>query len=295
MKIALIGDLHYPFRLSDRDAAEAARDAFYERALGAFLSIEADHHVSLGDLTHEGEAEAFEHVYGFARRRHPEQRLLHVFGNHDTFALAKADIRRWTERPRYEEIASADVRLLFLDTAREADRGNWGGTLDGEQLDWLGERLAAEDARPLLIFAHHPVPGTTDRSDEAMMGLDPEPGEALLSLLKRRGGPALYMNGHNHVQSLVSRGGLHFFQAASVLDVPVAWLLFADAEGVQAEAVPLFAELPEERVLEWTTLVGRHMDDYLRHPRAAGDGFSAEWRVSWAGTDADRGGEGAAR
>ncbi|MBB6670713.1 metallophosphoesterase family protein [Cohnella nanjingensis] len=295
MKLALIGDLHYPYRLFDRAEAEEARDSFYEAALAAFLSIEADYHISLGDLTHEGEAEAFEAVFSFARRRHPGRRLRHVLGNHDTFSLPKSDIRSRTGMPRYEAIEAEEARLLFLDTARDADRGNWGGTLDGEQLDWLSLRLSGDDRKPLLIFAHHPVPGTTARSGEEMLGLDAEPGRALLSLLERRPGPAVYMNGHNHVQSLVRRGRLHFFQAASVLDVPVAWLLTVDADGLLAESVPLLPEHPAERVRAWTAVISRSMDDYLRHPHAEGGGFPAEWRVAWAETDAAAVAEGGAR
>ncbi|OAO89192.1 hypothetical protein AXX17_ATUG03440, partial [Arabidopsis thaliana] len=261
MKLALIGDLHYPANLLGRKDAEAARDAFYEAVLGAFLSVDADYHISLGDLTHEGTAEEYEAVYGFIRSRYPDRRFLHVLGNHDTHSLSKPDLEKLTGSPRYQMIEEQEMTMLLLDTAREMYPDNWGGTLDEEQLTWLAAHLPKEAHKPVLVFGHHPMQGTTARSNEEMMGLDTDSSSRLKHLLGGVPGAGFYWNGHNHVQSLVREGNWHYFQAASMLDIPAIWTVTLGGNELLLEQVHV--GLPEDMgqkglLNEWSELICRN-------------------------------------
>lgn len=63
MRLILMGDLHYPYLEQSNDQLLEARERFYSQFLQKFLEIEADWHISLGDLTNQGVAEEIEYVF----------------------------------------------------------------------------------------------------------------------------------------------------------------------------------------------------------------------------------------
>ena len=64
MKIAMIGDLHYPSIDEAIPGLKESRTVFYEKFMKQFLETEADFHVSIGDLTNYGTESELTEIYG---------------------------------------------------------------------------------------------------------------------------------------------------------------------------------------------------------------------------------------
>ncbi|WP_127583292.1 metallophosphoesterase family protein [Paenibacillus koleovorans] len=215
MKLALLGDLHYP-HLSGDAAVVALRDSWFGGVLKSFLDVEADIHISLGDLTNEGRADELRDVYGAVDGHVPPRRFVHVLGNHDTLAMGKREWMASTGQARYFALERAEATLVFLDTAKEGRADDFGGELDAEQAEWLGRIVRESGEKPLLVFGHHPLVDTTTNSEQPMFGFhreaDPWP------ILRGKRGRGFYFCGHNHAHSIVKREQWHFIQTAACLD-----------------------------------------------------------------------------
>ncbi|MFE4713325.1 metallophosphoesterase family protein [Paenibacillus sp. NPDC056722] len=274
MKLAIIGDLHYPDELtSDEPSIAAARDAYYERFMDLFLSLEADYYISIGDLTHAGEAAEFKYVMRHIEKRGLRDRFLHVLGNHDTYTHPKSDILALTRLKRYEVIEEHDARIILLDTAREI-REDWSGTIDEEQLNWLHNQFRQDPDKPLIVIGHHPLYGTTARSTESMMSLDPD--LTVWPLFEQWQGAGFYFNGHNHVNSIVQQEHWHFIQTAAVPDVPSVRMVNIIDQEVNVETI----SFASDAFSNWASVFTPHMYDYERHPGCEGDTSALELFVN---------------
>ncbi|BBI35483.1 metallophosphoesterase family protein [Cohnella abietis] len=274
MKLAIIGDLHYPIELTNPNPQiEQARDAYYEHFMDKFLAIDADYHISVGDLTHAGEYSEFNYIMNKIADSKFSGQFLHILGNHDTYTYPKKDILAVTKQQRYGFIEGPDATILLLDTARET-RDDWSGTIDEEQLDWLKQQMSRPTDRPLLVFGHHPLYGTTERSTEEMMSLDPNLD--IWPVLEQWKGNGFYFNGHNHIHSIVSKDNWHFIQTASVPDVPAVRIVTVLEDEVKLETV----SIASEELTEWASLFTASMFDYDIYPNAEGDSKAAELIVS---------------
>ncbi|MEK3910567.1 metallophosphoesterase [Paenibacillus sp. FSL H7-0331] len=216
MRLNVMGDLHYCFMENGTVEMLEARDKVYADILEHFVREDSQFHISIGDLTHEGMPEEFDYV--FNRINNDGRSLIHVLGNHDTYLLPKAEVVAITKQQRYHAIDSEEALLLFLDTTKEMNRDDWGGEIDAEQLEWLQAKLEESGNKPVLVFAHHPVYGTTARSTEEKMSIDPQVN--MIEVLNKKQGPGFYFCGHNHVNSIVQQEGWYFIQTAACLDVP---------------------------------------------------------------------------
>jgi 3',5'-cyclic AMP phosphodiesterase CpdA len=216
MRIALIGDFHYSRMHHDSEELVKAKEQAYRYMMQAFLDQEADFHISIGDLTHEGVPEELEQIVEWMD--YGGRQFIHVLGNHDTYSIPKADILAITGQERYRVIDTEDVMLLILDTTQEMNPSDWGGTLDAEQLVWLHQQLERSGDKPVFVFGHHPVHDTTMRSTMDMLSIHPRVD--VKSVLHRKAEGGFYFCGHNHVNSLVRQAGWHYIQTAACLDVP---------------------------------------------------------------------------
>ncbi|RDW16475.1 hypothetical protein CWR48_16460 [Oceanobacillus arenosus] len=63
MRIAVIGDLHYPALHEDYRFIENNRDGFYSTFIQKLFSTPADLYISIGDLTNFGLPEEYEEIY----------------------------------------------------------------------------------------------------------------------------------------------------------------------------------------------------------------------------------------
>ncbi|MFF2093854.1 metallophosphoesterase family protein [Paenibacillus sp. NPDC058174] len=272
MRIAIIGDLHYPAELINHTKInEVARDAFYKHFMASFLSINADYHISVGDLVHDGQPAEFNQVLSHVDSFNV--RFLHVLGNHDTYTHSKETVLSLTQQQRYSVIETSDALILLLDTAREC-RDNWGGTIDEEQLGWLAMQMNREADKPLFVFGHHPLYNTTARSTEPMMSLDPD--VEIWPILERWPGVGFYFNGHNHIHSIVRKGQWHFIQTAAVPDVPAVRVVTVNANEIRLE----MTSLADEAWSEWTSAFTGNMFDYEMYPNAEGDSSAERLIVS---------------
>lgn len=227
MKIAIMGDLHYPsihgvqfpdwygreIKALDEDIINK-RDAFFAYYLEQFFSQEVDLYVSLGDLTHFGMKDEFEEVYELI---HQYNKPLYLpLGNHDLYSMTRKEIAAYTKMEDNFSIEKEEAIFVFLETARELDYKNHDGWLNDKQLKWLEDILENSGEKMVVIFAHHPIYDTTARSDVHMLSI--HPSIDLWSVLKKKKGKGILINGHTHTDSIVSKGNWDFVQASAVLD-----------------------------------------------------------------------------
>lgn len=125
MRLMVMGDFHYSRMESGSAEMLAARDEAFSTMLGKFLEWDADLHISLGDLTHEGHPEELEFVFDSIESS--GRPFIHVLGNHDTLSLPKAEILTITGQQRYHAIDREEAMLLFIDTTKEMNADDWGG------------------------------------------------------------------------------------------------------------------------------------------------------------------------
>ncbi|PWI57008.1 metallophosphoesterase family protein [Sulfoacidibacillus thermotolerans] len=224
-RIAVIGDLHYCLT---NDQKFAERNLFYKGMLEAFFSIEADLHVALGDITHNGTREEWKEFITLAKylAAQTQCNFQFVIGNHDTLHCFKSDIVELTAQPLYTMIEWQDLRVVLLDTTKETSPLNWGGEIHDAQFEWI-RSLRAHPSKVTAIFAHHPFPNTTSGANQPMMSLS-TPHELYFEM-SQSDCRVIYVNGHNHIQSVFVDAVLWpkwtFVQAASILSSPSFLLL----------------------------------------------------------------------
>jgi predicted phosphodiesterase len=217
-------------------------------AVAEMVALAPDAVVVKGDLTAAGtvaEYESFRATYepAFGSRLHV------VRGNHDSYHGAHfADTAT-------QEVTLDGVTLAILDTARPH---RVGGTLSGDQLEWLDE-LGARADRPVLVFGHHNMwnPDRDVRIDE-YFGLHPDSAERLVATFARRPRLAGYFAGHTHRnlrQTIAAAGPAPFVEVACVKDFPGAWAEYRVFEG---GILQVFRRISTPDALAWSERT-RHM------------------------------------
>ncbi|WP_158289482.1 metallophosphoesterase family protein [Paenibacillus flagellatus] len=273
MRIAIMGDFHYPRMQHAGNELLKARESFFGGMLERFMAIEADLHVSLGDLTNEGTEDELGYVFGKIRSLGGGNSFVHTLGNHDTYWMPKADILAITGQLRYRAIETDEAVVLVLDTTREMNPADWGGELDPMQLEWLDGQVRRSERKPLLVFAHHPVYGTTARSTISKLSIDPNID--IRSILSKKQGFGVYFCGHNHQHSIVREGNWHFVQTAAVLDVPAFRIAEVRDGALSVETV----RVRDEELQRLARLIGGNMVYFGLHAEADGDPADHALRV----------------
>ncbi|TWT27186.1 metallophosphoesterase [Planomicrobium sp. CPCC 101110] len=243
MRIAVIGDLHYPELTTDNQFIAGARQGFYETFMERFFSIPADLYVSIGDLTNYGTEEELENIYSIIRR-HGKQ-FVHVLGNHDVYGLKRKEVLDITQQQRFHLVETDTAMLAFLDTTREQDLTDCGGILDPIQQEWLESVVEYSGETPLLVFGHHPIYATTAKSHEPMHYIHPH--VQVQEILQKKQGPGLYVNGHNHYNSIALRKRWTFLQIAAVLDEQAARIIDISDSLISIDSIDLSDPLLEEQ------------------------------------------------
>lgn len=263
MKLVLMGDLHY----HDIDEAipgwREARSAFYETLLECFLELDANFHISLGDLTNFGSTSELQEVYELLNRR-KDRTFIHVLGNHDLYAQTRKEVLALTGGQRYLSIDTDKATLVFLDTAKEMDYEDWGGWIDDEQLQWLEDIVKTCRTKTLLVFAHHPVFNTTSRSELDKGSI--HPSIDMWRILSQKKGKAVYFNGHTHVDSIVEQSGWTFVQLSACLDQHGFRVVEIDEEEIRISAI----DIADEAVHTHAPMLHRHMKYFQHKPDARG-------------------------
>ncbi|RNF39856.1 metallophosphoesterase family protein [Planococcus salinus] len=235
MKIAVIGDLHYPALEEEYGFIEENRKAFYETFLERFFSVPADLYVSIGDLTNFGWKEELEEVYALINQH--QKPFLHVLGNHDVYGQTREEVLNITGQQRFHSITTESAVLAFINTAKEQDFEDWGGTLDPQQLDWLEGAIEQSGDLPLIMFAHHPVYDTTANSEKEKLSIHPD--VPVWEILSKKEGAGLYVNGHNHTNSIAARDQWNFLQLAAVLDEQAVRTIEVSESHISVDSIEL--------------------------------------------------------
>ncbi|WP_416147584.1 metallophosphoesterase family protein [Salipaludibacillus sp. HK11] len=235
LKLALIGDLHYPRLEKETEEFMRARDYFYQSFIDQFTAEEASFHISIGDLTHHGYMNELEDIYRYLGQRTINFR--HVLGNHDAYTNRKSDILAMINQPRYNKVETEEAILLFLDTTREMNADDWSGDMDQEQLEWLDKSIEESGTKAVMIFGHHPVYDTTDRSTFKNLSIVPEID--MKAILNKKKGPGFYFCGHNHSHSITQENQWTFVQTADCLDHQSYRLIEVDKDQVQISMITI--------------------------------------------------------
>lgn len=262
LKIAVIGDLHYPALEEGNVSIEEDRNMFYETFLERFFSIPADLYVSIGDLTNFGWKEELEEVYSIIDRH--QKPFVHVLGNHDIYGLTRKEVLSLTKQQRYHAITADAAVLAFVDTAREQDFEVWGGTLDTTQLDWLEGVIEESGELPLIVFAHHPVHATTINSEKENLSIHPD--IPVWESLNKKQGCGLYVNGHNHFNSIASKEQWNFLQIAAVLDEQAARVIEVSESHISIDSIDLYDPAQYQRA----QIIGNAINHFQLNPQQAG-------------------------
>lgn len=192
VKLIQITDLHLPLpgrKLFGLDP--------YER-LDACLRHVATHHADAdlviisGDLTHDGDPEAYEMLRVRLDAFSPPVQLM--LGNHDRRDAFQTSFLVEAEAGGFVQSATqtGEGIVITLDTLLE---GHTEGHLCAARLRWLDERLAEVRERRVFLFLHHPPFAIGIPSLDASRLL--QSGE-LLEILRRHGRVEHIFAGHVH-------------------------------------------------------------------------------------------------
>jgi 3',5'-cyclic-AMP phosphodiesterase len=262
LKIAVIGDLHYPRIDYSEENLHNSKFSFYSKFLNAFLEAEADYYVSIGDLTNYGYKDELEDIYQLINQH--GKNFIHVLGNHDLYGLTRKEVLDITNMNNNFIIETEQANLLFLDTAREQDLDNCSGYLNEEQLHWFEQEVYKSGEKLLIVFAHHPVYDTTARSNQQNLSIDP-----ILQVwdsLSKKQGQGIYINGHNHLDSIVTKDNWTFIQIAAVLDDQSVRILEIDEDEVNMKPF----NLQDQELVEQAQLIGQSIPHFHPSPEGLG-------------------------
>lgn len=276
MKIAVTGDLHYPELHEEIEFIRNDHREFYETFIDRFFSVPANLYVSIGDLTNIGSSNELNEIYALIRKY--DKRFMHVLGNHDMYSLTRSEVLAITDQDRSYVISTEQAVLAFIDTAREKDFKDWGGTLDATQLSWLETVIEQSGERPLILFAHHPPNGTTTRSEKNKRCIHPD--VPIWEALSKKKGIGLYVNGHNHCNSIAKRNQWTFLQLSAVLDEQAVRTI----EITDAEIIIDFVDVSDPLLKAKAQIVGNSIPYFLLNREFSGEETDIRHVISLAPT-----------
>ena len=218
----------------------------YEGSLALVAAINAlpfqpDFILHTGDVAYDPYPQAYAAVRSLLGQL--KAPVYYLRGNHDHSAALQTELlgrsAQAVQPYLYYELEVQGVQLLCLDSNGPADLP--AGYLPQEQLDWLDERCAADDERPLLIAIHHNVlPASTPWLDNWMRLTNGEDVHAVIRQARDRLRGVVH--GHIHQNVDVLADGVRY---ASVVS---PWLNFMaypdpanDRVSVDEEARPGFS------------------------------------------------------
>lgn len=184
------------------------------------LPFQPDFVLHTGDVAYDPDESAYEAARAILSQiRCP---VYYVAGNHDdSAALQRALLgRAEAALPFHYEFEVNGVQIICLDSNGPAEPPR--GYVLEEQLDWLEDRCAAPDERPLLVAVHHnALPVAIPWLDDYMRITN---GAALGAALARaRGRLRGVFFGHVHQNLTIFRDGVLYSSALSSWNQFHAW------------------------------------------------------------------------
>lgn len=196
--LGVIADLHGGF----------AEDA--TQRLGAFLNHVGEHAcdalLQLGDFAYANK----DHQDYAKRFNEAHDTTLHVIGNHEfDYGLTREDCYTiWGMESSFYRRDVHGVRFLVLDGNEKGSpthKGGYPSYVGEQQLEWLANELSSSD-RPVVIVSHQPLAGvwSVDNASDVQELLGKHHERIIVCL-----------NGHSHVDSLISVDGVRYLHVNS--------------------------------------------------------------------------------
>lgn len=263
MKVIVMGDLHYPAIDKTIPGLHEARNAFYEQLVNRFFDIEADFHVSIGDLTNFGLASELQEVYSLLTAE--DKTFYHALGNHDLYSMTRHEVLELTGQARYHSFETEQAVFAFLDTAKELDFEDWGGWIDAVQLQWFESVVKESGMKPLIVFAHHPVYDTTKRSDTDKGSI--HPSIDMWKILDQKVGVGVYVNGHTHIDSIEAIDNWTFVQTSACLDQQAFREINITDTAIEITAI----DVADEELSNYAATIYSNIDHFTHRSDARGE------------------------
>lgn len=277
MKIAVMGDLHFPSAQGVSRPLESevlvARDAFFDHFLTKFFAIESDLYVSVGDLTNCGLQDEFVEVFSLIDSHQKEFKL--ALGNHDLYTHTRQDVLKVIDETVNVAFEKEGIVFAFLETAREQRPDRWDGTLSLEQLAWLEQVVIESGDKTLVVIAHHPPYNTTAKSNHHYSSI--EPAIDLWSILEQKQGKGIYVCGHVHTDSIVHHQQWTFVQIAAVLDSETVRVMDIQGDTLSIQSVDVSTEASRVQA----QLLGENLEYFGLSPLGVGTPLLQATTVRW--------------
>ncbi len=270
MRFVVLGDLHYS-SFTDPVLAKA-RDRIFRLFFQQVARVKADLVFAIGDTTNNGTIEEFK-----TQDRLLEEanlKIIRLPGNHDADSLEKAEMAPFF-LGGYPSISSLELftsfdfgpaRFVLLDTARvKMPNINWSGYVSPEQLGWLKTKIEefnrASSPNYFFLLGHHPLRGTTTRSEENWMNIDnSQEVRGIMAGLKKPVG--VYFCGHNHSNSLFGpeEQGWRFIQSGAPLTCKSFRLIEVNEQSLKLETIDI--SLDSQELQKDLDLVIKNMEHF---------------------------------
>jgi 3',5'-cyclic-AMP phosphodiesterase len=208
---------------------DGCRQAFRKvRSLNPSFIIQGGDHVYDTMSVSKERAHQLYDLYG-ATEQELGQRLYHVIGNHDCFAImAKTGFdlrdpeygkRMWEDRfgKTFYSFDRYGVHFIVLDTIGLTSDRQYEGRIDPDQIEWLKNDLAATGpVRPIIVAAHIPLV-------TALASYQPPPqhkqgtvnSAEIIALLEGHNILAV-LQGHTHINERIEWKGIPFITSGAV-------------------------------------------------------------------------------
>lgn len=165
--------------------------------------------VITGDLVHEGTCEDYRFLKNLIEEEVPsDKKVLYVLGNHDKKEAFYEAIFEKKEATSYYYVEYVDgYRLIVLDSAipdKEA------GTISAEQLEWLEKVLEEPSEKGSMIFVHHPLFWSGDKT----FPMEVTNSEEVMEVLKGTDVFAIF-SGHTHQNATNVKEGMKQYTSDS--------------------------------------------------------------------------------
>ncbi|WP_041140135.1 metallophosphoesterase family protein [Beduini massiliensis] len=211
MKLNIFSDFHY-CEFADANVLKQAQD-YYFTFLNSVANDSADYIFSLGDLATEGNIRHYQTIEPIVNQH---KNYMNVLGNHDTTYVSKKEIQHFFTSDRYFVKELEDTAIIALDSTKEFVLDNWGGIIDEEQLIWLKKEVTRLSNKNLIVLSHHPLTNTTFNSEKPMASI--ENSQAVNAILSRHQKNNLFICGHVHYNSVVTKENWTYIQLGATID-----------------------------------------------------------------------------
>ena len=207
VKIAQITDTHL---LADREDDMRGVKTWYSlrKVLGEVRKCNPDLLILTGDLTHEGEKEAYQHLIELIDQQ--ETPAYWLPGNHDNFDLMQSELSSEYISDR-KCIDTENWRVILLNSC--LDNAKYGeGTFAQTELDFLEHQLAENKKESVAIAFHHqPIDIGIDWIQQ-MSVLNSDEFHQIISKYPQ---VKTVFFGHIHHRVDIERNGVYFFGTPS--------------------------------------------------------------------------------